>query len=334
MPDLDLTLAMADYDRTAALRHGTVKPEGIALRYLVSPPSETFWRMLKNNEFDVSEMSFSSLLIALSKGRSWTVLPVFPFRSFFHTTVVVRAEAGVERPEDLAGKRFGLPEYQMTAAVWTRGVLAHDFGVPPSAIRWFVERRPGLSHGGQTGFTAPPGVAVEPLADGDTLGAALAGGRLDAIMGSPYPGMRSRLNATDLLQLSRSPGVRLLFGDPVAEGVRFFQKHGFSHINHVVIVQDDICRRHRWVPHSLFKAFMRSKEDAYAHIDALLRTSLIGAFGHLHAQRQVFGDDPYPYGLRANLKALTTLAAYEHEQGLVPQPIAIETLFDPSTSDL
>src|SRR4051812_40334967 len=131
MPDVDVTLAMADYDRTAALRSGAVKPDGIALRYLISPPSETFWRMLKFNEFDVSEMSISSMLISRSQGHAWTAIPVFPYRAFFHTNVMVRADSGIRGPEDLAGKRFGVPEYQVTAAVWVRGALQHDFGVPP-----------------------------------------------------------------------------------------------------------------------------------------------------------------------------------------------------------
>jgi 4,5-dihydroxyphthalate decarboxylase len=334
MSDLDLTLAMADYDRTTALRLGTVKPEGISLRYLISPPSETFWRMLKFNEFDASEMSLSSMLIARAQGREWTAIPVFPFRAFFHTSIFVRADSDIARPEDLAGRRFGLPEYQVTAAVWVRGTLQHEFGVPPSAIKWFIERKPGLSHGGTTGFTAPAGVSVDALAEGETLASALAKGDLDAVMGSPYPGMKSKLNATDQLQMSRSSQLRLLFPDPVAEGVRYFKKNGFSHINHTVVVQDAVLRRHPWVAINLVDAFTRSKQVAEASIDRLLRSGLIGAFGHLHAQRQVFGDDAFPYGLRSNREALRTLAGYEFEQGLIPQPVQIDDLFAESTRAL
>src|SRR5262245_17960611 len=185
---------MADYDRTAALRDGSIKPSGLDLAYLVSPPSETFWRMLKFDEFDAAEMSLSSFLIAKARGRAWTALPVFPFRAFFHTYVFVRADSAIAAPADLAGARFGLPEYQMTAAVWTRGALEHDFGVAPSAIRWVVERTPSLSHGGQTGFTASSGVSIEQTPDGDTLLALLERGAIDAVMPSPYAGMSSMLN--------------------------------------------------------------------------------------------------------------------------------------------
>lgn len=334
MSDLDLTLAMADYDRTAALRTGSVKPEGITLRYLVSPPSETFWRMLKFDEFDVSEMSMSSFQIARPQGKAWTAIPVFPYRTYFHTNIFVRADSTIRRPEDLAGKRFGLPEYQMTAAVWMRGALEHEFGVPPSAVKWFVERKPGMSHGGATGFTPPAGVSVEPLPDGETLRSALEKGLIDALNGSPYPGMKSMLNATDLLQLSRAGAFRLLFDDPVAEGVRYFRKNGFSHINHTVVVQNRILDAHPWAALSLYNAFTLAKLEAFASIDRLLRSSLVGAFGHLDAQRRVYGDDPYPYGLKKNREALQALATYMLEQGLVSEPVVVDDIFAPSTRGL
>lgn len=334
MPDLDLTLCMADYDQTAALRDGSIKPQGINLTYLVSPPSETFWRMLKFDEFPASEMSLSSFLIARSRGRAWTAIPVFPFRAFFHTHIVVRADAPIGRPADLEGKRFGLPEYQMTAAVWVRGVLQHEFNVPPSAIRWYVERKPSLSHGGHTGFTPPAGVSVEPIPEGETLFSLLVSGKLDALMPSPFPGMKSMLNETDYFQLCRSPHVRLLFENPAEESVRCYRKNGFSHINHTVVIQNRILHEHPWVALSLFQAFVRGKQDGYDKIDRLLRSSLVLALDHLEAQRRIFGEDPYPYGVRSNLAPLKTLADYEFEQGLIPERVAMEEIFAESTRNL
>jgi 4,5-dihydroxyphthalate decarboxylase len=324
---------MADYDRTAGLRDGSVAPAGVDLTYIVSPPSETFWRMLKYEEFDAAEMSLSSYLIARSQGRAWTAIPVFPFRAFFHTYVFVRADSNVRRPADLAGARFGLPEYQMTAAVWLRGVLEHDFGVAPAAIRWFVERRAEMSHGGQTGFTAPRGVSVERVRDGETLLAMLERGDIDAVMPSPYPAMASMLNKTRLTDLTRSSHARLLFDDPVAEGVRYFRAHGFSHINHTVVVQNGVLERHPWVALSLYKAFADAKQIAYGKSAALFHSNLMAAFGVLHAQRQVFGDDPFPYGLAANRAALETLAACSFEQGLTPERANVDELFAPPTRD-
>jgi len=333
MADLDLTLAMADYDRTAALRDGSVKPAGINLRYIISPPSETFWRMLKFDEFDAAEMSLSSFLIARAQGRAWTAIPVFPFRAFFHTYVFVRADSKIRRPSDFAGARFGLPEYQMTAAVWVRGVLQHDFGVTPSSIRWHVERSPSMSHGGQTGFRPPEGVSIERVPDGETLLSLLERGELDAVMPSPYPGMPSMLNKTRLTDLSRSPHVRLLFEDAVAEGVRSFRTHGFSHINHTVVVQDRVLNKHPWVALNLFKAFIEAKHDGYAKIDSLCRSSLMAAFGVLEGQRRTFGDDPFPYGLPANRRALQTLADYMVEQGLLGGCPNVDEIFAETTRD-
>ena len=334
MSDLHLTLAMADYDRTAALRDGSVKPAGINLTYLVSPPSETFWRMLKFDEFDAAEMSLSSFLIARGQGRAWTAIPVFPFRAFFHTYVFVRADSNIRQPSDLAGRRFGLPEYQMTAAVWVRGVLQNDFGVPPTKIRWFVDRSPSLSHGGQTGFTPPNGVSIERVPEGERLFSLLVGGELDAVMTSPYPGMPSMLNHTDLTELSRSPQVRLLFDDPVAESVRYFRTHGFSHINHTVVVQNRILEKHPWVALNLYNAFTQAKQRSYAEMGYLLRSNVMAAFGVLEAQRRTFGEDPFPYGLANNRTALQTLAGHSLEQGLVRTRVEVDELFAATTRDV
>jgi 4,5-dihydroxyphthalate decarboxylase len=333
MADVRLTLAMVDYDRTAPLRDGTVKPAGIDLTYLVSPPSETFWRMLKFDEFDVAEMSLSSFLIARAQGRAWTAIPVFPFRALFHTYVFVRADSPISGPADLAGRRFGVPEYQMTAAVWVRGALEHDFGVPPPALRWYVERSRSLSHGGQTGFTAPSGVSIEQISGGRPLAAMLEAGELDAIMPSPYGGMTSMLNKTDLFQLLRSRRVKPLFADSLAESARYVGKHGFSQINHTVVIQDRVLQRDPWVALTLFRAFEAAKEQCYGKLDYLLRSSLMPAFGMLEQQRRLFGDDPFPYGLAANRAPLERLADHSFEQGLSPARANVDELFAPTTRD-
>jgi len=308
-----------------------VKPASINLTYIVSPPSETFWRMLKFDEFDAAEMSLSSFLIARGQRRAWTAIPVFPFRAFFHTYIFVRADSAIRRPSDLAGARFGLPEYQMTAAVWARGVLQHDFDVPPSAIRWIVERTAEMSHGGQTGFTPPDGVSIERAAEGASLLALLERGEVDAVMPSPYGGMTSRLNKTYVADLTRSRHARLLFDDPMAESVRSVRAHGFSHINHTLVIQNRVLDAHPWVALNLFNAFAQAKQQCYGRIDYLLRSSVMAAFAVLDAQRRAFGDDPFPYGLGINRRALETLAEYSFEQGLIKERAQIDELFAPTT---
>ncbi|HWL97664.1 MAG TPA: hypothetical protein VNP20_09970 [Nocardioidaceae bacterium] len=325
-----LSLAIADYDRVAALADGTVRPDGVDLQVRTLAPSETFYRMLKDDEFDVSEMSLSSFLIARQLGRDWTAIPVFPFRAGFHVGVYIREDSGVQTPADLAGRRFGMPEYQMTAALWIRGALQHDFGLDLRDVEWCIERTRSLSHGGETGFSPPPGINITDL-EGATLSELLVAGELDAVMPSPYPGMASRLNRTDAAALAASPGIRRLFADPAAEVDRYYQAHGFLHMNHTVVVQSRHVRDDPGLPMRLHDAFVTAKEESYAGMDRFRKCNLVHGGLMLERQRLVYGEDPFPYGLAANKHALETLVQYSAEQGLIPSAPQVTDLFHEST---
>jgi 4,5-dihydroxyphthalate decarboxylase len=208
MEDVSLRLAIAEYDRVRPLADGTIKPEGISLDVSFLAPSETFYRMLKFDEFDVSEMSLSSYLIARAQGKAWTAIPVFPFRNLFHLSIYVRAGAGIEEPRDVEGKSFGLTEYQVTASVWARGVLQEDFGVDLTKVKWFVERTSDMSHGGVTGFSAPDGISIERIPPDESLQSLIEQERLDAVLPDPYPGIPSRLNRTEETTSSGCPSFR------------------------------------------------------------------------------------------------------------------------------
>ena len=169
--DLPLSIATSDNPRTRPILEGKVKADGIDFTCTNMHPSELFWRQLRYSEFDVSEMSVSSLMIARSKGDERFVgIPVFTTRRFFHTGILVRRAAGIETPADLKGKRVGVPEYQQTAALWARGVLQHEFGVAPKDMEFWMERPPSHSHGGATGFAPPPGVTVHRIPGGFYMG--------------------------------------------------------------------------------------------------------------------------------------------------------------------
>jgi 4,5-dihydroxyphthalate decarboxylase len=329
MAGSELTLAIADYDRVKAMADGSIGPEGITLKVIHLAPSETFYRMLKSGDFDVSEMSLSSYLIAHERGSDLRALPVFPFRSFFHTSVYCHHEAVIETPKDLEGKRFGLTEYQVTAAVWTRGVLQHHFGVDLRKIRWFVERTPEMSHGGITDFKPPEGISIEQIDPRNDLQSLLERGELDAILPSPYPGMASRLNRTDEEQLLRAGTARRLFPEPKAEALRYLEAAGAPQMNHTVVVKGSVLEAHPELPGSLYGTFEESKFVAYERLDALRRSSLVFGPYHLQEQKEVFGDDPYPYGLAANRETLETLIGYSHEQGLISTRPRVEELFVP-----
>ena len=184
MDKLKLTCALSQNPRTAPVISGQVAPQAIELDVTPLFPSEMFFRQLKDKEFDVSEMSLSSLSILTAKGlnQDWVGIPVFTTRYFFHTGILIRTDRGIDKPSDLAGKKVGVPEYQQTAALWTRAALRSEYGLDPRSMVWWMERNPDQSHGGSTGFTPPPGVELHYVPHDKNLGQMLVDGELDALM--------------------------------------------------------------------------------------------------------------------------------------------------------
>lgn len=331
MTNLHLTMAFSDNHRSRPVLDGRIKPDGIDLDISVLTPADIFLRQLHNQEFDVSEMSLSSLLIVTARGDSpWVALPIFCQREFFHTWAWVRADAGIERPADLKGKRVGVPEYQQTAALWSRGVLQHEFGVHPTEIEWFMERIPERSHGGATGFTPPPGIRFNQISAERNIGEMMMAGELDATL--LY---MTRKNLTDrsTIQFEGNPTVRKLFPDGRAETARYFQKTGIFPINHGVVVRRSILEQHPWVALNLFNAFRLAKEQVLAEARTLAETHRsLGLLSDDAAQ--ALQADPYPYGVRSNTHVLETIAQYSHEQGLTPRVLSFDDIFWPATLEL
>ncbi len=343
-PALDLSMVLSVNERTKPLLEGRVSAQGIRLIPTGVHPSEMFWRQLKYQEFDVSEMSMSSLIIATARGdKTWAALPIFTTREFFHTRALVRIDAGIDKPQDLKGKRVGVPEYQQTAAVWSRGVLQHEFGVTPPDITWYMERTPEVSHGGSTGFAAPPGVTINRIPMSTNIGEMLMKGELDATL--------LYLTDKNLVDRSRidlmgSGKVRRLFPDQHAEGQRFFKKTGLYPINHCVVVRRKLLEQNPWIALNLFKAFSAAKElgvaQMMASMEPYFQTGAIGSgltaqagTDHMgYGFKAVLDADPLAYGVKASRKVLETIVAYNHEQGLTKDPVKLEELFWPSTLDL
>jgi 4,5-dihydroxyphthalate decarboxylase len=331
MAALQLSLIMGANDRSRPVLDGTVQPDGIDIIGTISHPSEIFWRQLHFQEFDVSEMSLSSLLMAVANGnKDWVGLPIFTSRRFFHTGAWVRADSGIERPADLKGKRVGVPEYQQTAALWSRGVFKHEFGVEPTDLDWWMERTEERSHGGATGFKPPAGIRFNRIPGDQSIGTMLMDGKLDATL--------MYLTDNNLVDRSRitlegNPAFRTLFPDPAAEGQRYFEKTGLFPINHGMVVRRSIHEKHPWVALNLFNAFRKAKERAAARMQELVSTHVeLGLLGP--GARTALAVDPYPYGVKSNRKVLETVAAYSHEQGLTPRVMQLEEIFAPSTLDL
>jgi 4,5-dihydroxyphthalate decarboxylase len=331
MAKLQLSLCMGLNDRSRPVIDGTIQPDAIELLPTVAHPSEIFWRQLHFGEFDVSEMSISSFLMATARGDTrWVGLPIFTYRRFFHTWILVRADAGIARPEDLKGKRVGVPEYQQTAALWARGVLQHEFGVAPEDMIWYMERTEERSHGGATGFQPPPGLRFERIPPSESIASLLLAGKLDASL--LYIGERNLVDRSGI-DLSRDARVRPLFPDPEAEGVRYYRKTGIFPINHAMVVRRSVLEQHPWVAINLYKAFEAAKEHVAARTrelnDGYFQLGLLPPEAHA-----ALATDPFPYGVRANRRVLETIAEYSHDQGLTPRVLALDELFAPSTLDL
>ncbi|HEY6704369.1 MAG TPA: PhnD/SsuA/transferrin family substrate-binding protein [Xanthobacteraceae bacterium] len=321
---LQLSIALTSNPRTWPVIDGTVAPEAIDLVPTVLHPSELFWRQLRYGEFDVAEMSMSSLMIAKSKGDERFVgIPVFTTRLFFHTTMLVRRDAGIDAPSDLKGKRVGVPEYQQTAALWTRGALQHEFGVAPKDMEFWMERPPSRSHGGATGFVPPAGVTVHQIPPETNIGAMMLARELDAAMFYLVdPNLIDRSTA----DLRNHPDIRTLFPDPLAEGIRYHRKTGLYPINHGMVIKRELAEKHPWAITNILKAFNRANELANRqrreHVEYHLETGLLPADA-----RKALDTPILFHGINANRRVLETIAQYSLEQGLTPRLMKLDELF-------
>ena len=323
MTRLDLTLGCGDYDRTRALADGRVRVEGVDLRYVALEPEEVFFRMARHEEFDAAEFSLSSYVVTLCRGAPFIAIPVFPSKRFRHSCIFVNDRAGIEAPADLIGRTVGIPEYQLTAIVWIRGMLAEHYGVPVSSVRY---RTGGLHEPGRVEklpISLPPEIDISPIPADRVLSDMLAAGEIDAIYAPRPP--RS-LQAGD-------GAVRCLFADPRAQERAYFEKTGIFPIMHTVVLRRDVYTAHRWLANSLAKAFTAAKDLAYEQLrkTAALEISLPWALDEYESTVKLMGPDYWAYGLELNRRALSTFLRYAHEQYLTDRLLAPEDLFAPET---
>ncbi|HSR86567.1 MAG TPA: hypothetical protein VLM11_20525 [Streptosporangiaceae bacterium] len=318
-----LTLACWDYDRTLPLATGEIRPDGIDLTYLDLPVEETFFRMARYREFDAAELSLSSYVISLGQEAPFIALPVFPSRAFRHNGIYVNSASGIKEPADLAGRIVGVPEYQVTAAVWIRGILAEHYGVSVESVRY---RTGGLHRPGRTdklGHTRPPGVEIQPIPAGATLEGMLAEGEIDALYSPRTP---RPLAAGD-------PRVRRLFDDPRAEEERYFALTGIFPVMHVVALRRDVYEQRRWLAQSLYKAFEEARVRTVARMaeTAASVSMLPWLYDELARTQALMGADFWSYGLGPNEVTLRTFLRYSYDQHLASKLHTPAELFAPET---
>ena len=322
MAKLRLSLACWDYDRTRALADGRVQPDGIELIYQSLPVEETFFRQARHREFDVAEMSLSSYCVSkFLPDDPFVAIPVFPSRAFRHSIVYVNERSGIREPKDLIGKRFGTPEYQLTANIWIRGILSDEYGVPVDSVTYLTggEETPGRPE--KLKLELPPSIRVTPIGATQTLAAMLASGEIDAFHGPRKPSTHD------------APGVRRLFPDYVADEKAYYARTGIFPIMHVVVIRRDVYERDHWVAMALYKAFAEAQRRTYDDFrqTAALKAMLPWAAAEAEATRALMGEDWWPYGLAGNEKTLATFARYSHEQGLSKRVLTPRDLFAPET---
>ena len=298
--------------------------EGVDLNALDLPIEEIFFRMLRHHEFDAAEMSLSSYTLSLfSRNPQLIAIPVFPSRFFRHSCIFVHAGSGIREPKDLVGKRVGVPEYQMTAGVWIRGTLADHFGVPASSVRYFRggEEEPGRPE--KIALSLPPGIHLETIPPGKTLAAMIASGEIDALytarMPSTFP--------------SDSGKVRRLFENYQQVEQEYFAKTNIFPIMHVIAIRRDVYEKSRWVAQSLYKAFAKAQQMAYAGLydSGALASMLPWLTRHVEETRALMGEDFWPYGLERNRHTLETFLRYSYEQGLAKRVLKPAELFAPES---
>ncbi|GAB1576457.1 ABC transporter substrate-binding protein [Bordetella petrii] len=323
MAKLQLSIAMGDYDRNRALYDGAVQIDGVDPAYMLLNPEEMFFRAFRFQDFDVSELSFSSYLVKHAAGNCpYIAIPVFLSRAFRHTSIYVRKDR-IKAPADLKGKRIGIPEYQLTANVWARAILQDDYGISPADVTWV---RGGIDQPGRPEkikLRLPDEVRMVDAPADTTISDMLDRGEIDGFMAPRAPFGAARSN----------PDIGWLFDDPVAVAKDYYRRTGIFPIMHVLGVRKTLAEQHPWLPGALFKAFEQSKAAALEKLSDTSATKVTLPFveEQLKSARDTLGDNYWAYGVPDSLRTLEAFTRHHHQQGLSSRHVPVQELFHPST---
>jgi 4,5-dihydroxyphthalate decarboxylase len=322
--NLRLSLAIGEYDHVRDLLDGTVTIGGVDLTVLRLPIEEIFYRSTFHHEFDVSEMSFAKIVaLASQDDTSFVALPVFPSRVFRHSSIYVRSDSGLTDPRQLAGKRVGVPEWAQTAAVYSRGLIAHDYGVDLASIHW---HQAGVNQPGRrekVKLKLPPGLTLTVVSD-SSLSQMLLDGALDAVLSARPPAPL----------LAGDPRIRRLFDDPRSVEEAYFRDTGIFPIMHVVAMRRTLYERHPWLAMNLYKAFEEAKRRSVERASDITASfyPLPWTGDLVRSAQSLFGADIWPYGIDANRVTLDAFLRYAFEQGVCHRRLTPEALFPPEVA--
>jgi 4,5-dihydroxyphthalate decarboxylase len=324
---LPLTIACGDYDRTKALQDGRVSVEGCRVNYIPLEPEEVFFRAFRNQEFDVCELSFSSYCLSTARNDcAYIGIPAFVSRVFRHSGIYIRKDAGIQSPQDLRGKRIGVPEYQLTALVWIRGMLQDEYGVKPSESLWFGggQEEPGRDE--RAPLKLPPDIKFTAIPQDRTLVEMLLAGELDVLFTARAPSCYD----------NGHPNVERLFPNYREVEKAYYKKTGLFPIMHLIGIKKDLVAKHPWLPTSVYKAFLQARDIAYKRAREVAALHLTLPWGEAEARETVtlMGKDYWPYGVKESAHDIEAMTRYSFEQGLASRKLSPTDLFAPGTLEI
>jgi 4,5-dihydroxyphthalate decarboxylase len=325
MSKLKLSVAIGNYDRVRPLFDGAVQIDGVEPIFMMLPPEEIFFRAFRTEDFDICELSMSSFTVKTAQGTCpYIGVPAFVSRMFRHNSIYVRTDR-IKKPEDLMGKRVGLPEYQLTACVWARAILEDDYGVKPSDITWVRGGIDDPARPEKITIKLPGDVRLIDAPEGKTISQLLEAGDIDGFLAPRVPRLAAKNN----------PNIGWLFSDPIAAGRDYYKRTGIFPIMHVTGIRRTLVERHPWLPAAVFKAFEQAKAKCLEELEdtATSKCTLPFVDEQLKAARELMGYDFWSYGLAANRKVLETFLRQHHKEGLSPRLLTPEEMFHPSTHE-
>jgi 4,5-dihydroxyphthalate decarboxylase len=321
---LQLSIAVGNYDRIRPLADGDVHIDGVDPVFMLQDPEEIFFRAFRHADYDICELSLSSYSIKTAAGTSpYIAVPIFPSRAFRHTSIYVRADRGIDKPEDLKGKLIGVPEYQLTANVWVRLLLEEEYGVKASDVVWVRGGYEDPTRVEKISLTLPEDIKLEDAPEGETISSLLASGKIDAVIGPRAPSCFDR----------RHPDVRYLFDDPHKSAADWYRRTKLFPIMHTLGIRRTLANDHPWLPGALMKAFERSKSLALARLSDTAATKVTLPFveDQLRAARALMGFDFWSYGFSQNEHVVDRFLARHHAEGLSGRRLQPRDLFHPAS---
>lgn len=329
MSKVSITIATWDYDRVRPLMDGRVKVEGCDVNYVVVNLEECFHRAWYHQEFDVTELGLSGYYVAISRGSGnfglspYVAIPVHLSRSFRASAIYARTDRGIETPADLRGKKVGVPEYQITAAVWARGFLSDTYGVRTEEMNWFQGGMDNPGRQDKWPNNLPAGFPLQPIGSSETLNQLLEEGKIDAIV----------CPRTPRAYKARNGSVRRLFEDFETVEKAYYQKTNIFPIMHLVGIRREIYEKHPWIARNLYQAFCEAKRITQDELfeTAALRIGLPWLVSSAEGARKILGDDIFPYGYENSLPTLKAMSRHLIEQHIAVRPVDPEELFPVTT---